>query len=754
MSYSSNSSSTTAQPLGGWNKVTDGSIASITGAGMNIDAAVGTIDLYAGSKMVLRAKSELELLSGDIQITGNNCINIGSNLVNIAATSGINIINTHIPIISTTAPLYDEVNIDDVWQDTSGAPNNIVYKKVTAKSNDVITWTTINAPISKVVINDNDGIKMTSSKISFITAGNNINVLQLDDTNGIHIGSSKEIRLFSSDGFSGDGNVLINPDRILFGVSNVTNNNSDAVAVELTKDYLILAAGNKINDLRTGNPSNSTAGLKMTKDSIILSTKTQNTHNLISMDNSGITLGTVGNGGSGSFIQLNEDLLKIGSNSNIFINAANIGLDSAANGAQAVAFRLGDINNPALKFISGSSGSSGSLSIAGILAANAGSTIAGWSTTSNAFYRGSNLFGSSQSLYFGSEGLSLGDQLVAHLNTNQTFDYLKIGKFQENNETRYLLQMIKEGNQYKLTLDSVELAGSVIDTIQDTVQSILINNGAFYRANSITSSIPDFDNDAIDGSLGVLFNIANSSSTATITGPDADHVYMPGKFHPYIISEETSTTIGYAFKNKIKDKQNKNILYNSILSTNSYSLSNVFYDRSDFKFRSSVRVGRPGGTDYKSGALHKQFSTDQIIQNGTSLQINFKYLTWIYNVSTNGDEEMPAGTSRNNCYIYLYKRTLSTDSEVTLIGETYFSTRKGNSSQSTTSVTKNITISQQINASDYIDCIIYSDQINSLIHIDLTSVTCGISQANSSLSQPSLWLKDKGTWKLLASVTP
>ena len=99
----SEKSSVNDNPLGGWNKVTDGSLDSIIGAGIDIDAAAGTIDLKAGSKISLKAKSQLDLTSGDIQITGNNSINIGSKWINIgAANGGINIISTNITNNTTT----------------------------------------------------------------------------------------------------------------------------------------------------------------------------------------------------------------------------------------------------------------------------------------------------------------------------------------------------------------------------------------------------------------------------------------------------------------------------------------------------------------------------------------------------------------------------------------------------------------------------------------------------------------------------
>lgn len=337
MAYSSQVASQIAtNPLAGWNKTYDGSLASITGAKMDVDAAAGTIDLYAGSKITLKAKSQLDLSSGDIQITGNNSINIGSKWVNIgSANGGINIISTNIDENSTT--------------DEDGKISN---------------------SISKVQI-DRNGIIMHSNKIELLAANNNNNVvaISLDPNKGLWIGSDKEIRLFSGAINSSSANVLLNPEKILFGV----NSTDSATVAEFTQKYIIFgAAGNSdsetgnVEKLRTDNipftgPTAEVTGLKITPNSINLATTSGGTDRaVVSITPLGIQIGTATSDNKGSFVNITQNELVIGSTSNMYINTKNIGLDTtkgvdseASNDDEDTGFRLGLSDAPSLLFARG-----------------------------------------------------------------------------------------------------------------------------------------------------------------------------------------------------------------------------------------------------------------------------------------------------------------------------------------------------------------------------------------------------------------
>ena len=376
MSFSSESGS--AQ-LDGWNKVYDGSLASITGAGLDIDAVEGTIDLYAGSKISLKAKSQLQLVSGDIQITGNHSINIGSKWVNIGSENGgINIISTNINDDSvfytgntfnyTSSTMPSIYNAGELWENTA---NNKIYKAINTNStsgngsmNDWKEATNIYGTINKIQLSK-DGIIMHGSIIQLM-AGNTDNVaaLQLDPTKGIWMGTSEKILFFSSNissNTSASGaSVEISKEKILFGVSSGAN----TTATEMTNEYIIFATGNRIDQLRGTGGIDWTeyyqTGVKITKDGfwiasgsttsltspralvaitpgeIKLGTSSNNSGSYVEIKQTGITIGTSSNitlgaydsEGNGSFVRVQTNGIKIGSNSNMWISTNNFILDT------------------------------------------------------------------------------------------------------------------------------------------------------------------------------------------------------------------------------------------------------------------------------------------------------------------------------------------------------------------------------------------------------------------------------------------
>ena len=133
-------------------------------------------------------------------------------------------------------------------------------------------------------------------------------------------------------------------DRLLFGVAST----NEATVVDMTKDYIILAASGDLATLSQVNshPDNETAGVKITKNGIWLATQTVNSDdeiqsNIISLDENGITLA------SGDFtdvttgIIISPQRLEIASTSNLIVNTNNLVLDT-----QHKKFRLGPAEDP------------------------------------------------------------------------------------------------------------------------------------------------------------------------------------------------------------------------------------------------------------------------------------------------------------------------------------------------------------------------------------------------------------------------
>ena len=322
-------------PLGGWNRVSDGSLASITGAGMNIDTEGGTLDLYAGSKISLKAKSQLDLAAGDIQITGNNSINIGSKWINIgSANGGINIVSTNIDNNTTTDSTTGKVN-------TSGV-------------------------VSKIQL-DRSGIVMHSNKIELMAADSDTAAaFSLDPAHGIWLGSNQEVRLFSgtatlpSSGSSGT-NILLTPTKLHLGISNGTTGS----AAVLTADQILFAVGSIVDSNSTTKLTETTSisGVQIQKEYIGLATGTaasgtNNYRSLVSIKPTQILIGVAkgaatsessfGNGSNlnGAYIKISNSStpsFEIGSSGQFIVRTPTFFIDNSATGNNAI-FALRQIN--------------------------------------------------------------------------------------------------------------------------------------------------------------------------------------------------------------------------------------------------------------------------------------------------------------------------------------------------------------------------------------------------------------------------
>ena len=170
-----------ASELWGWNKVYDGSLAAITGAAIKIDADAGTIDIEANNTVNLKALGTINLVSNDVNITGNYSVNFGAQWINMTSLNG------GINFISST----------------------------------MVNGTKVDTGI--ITLSGNTGIKMAGKKIELLTGGSNsIAALELDPSNGIWIGTGKKITLFaSSNSYPTYSNTAI------YYAGEIVKNNSD-----------------------------------------------------------------------------------------------------------------------------------------------------------------------------------------------------------------------------------------------------------------------------------------------------------------------------------------------------------------------------------------------------------------------------------------------------------------------------------------------------------------------------------------------
>jgi len=207
----------------------------------------------------------LDLFGENVSIVGNKSVNIGSVEINIGANgtkaaAGVNIV----------AAGYDDENFDGVVA-------------------------------SFVKIHPTE-IKMFGSKIDLLAGTNALgaSALRLDGNNGIYIGSSAGIKLFSGSNDManpGGANVALMPEYLLFGVSSGIN----TTAVRITDEAFTVAAGAAaVNALSNGSSSltgitTSALGFQIKKDfmgmAVLKTINSTSTLNAFLLNANGLTLG-------------------------------------------------------------------------------------------------------------------------------------------------------------------------------------------------------------------------------------------------------------------------------------------------------------------------------------------------------------------------------------------------------------------------------------------------------------------------------
>ena len=394
----------------GFTKTYDGTLAQIRGAGMDLDAATGTVEIFARNQINIKSGGNIYIAANDrVDIVGNREVNIGGTTINIAAATdngtvgGINIIATRYSNVKNA-----ETNMDNT--------NSDIFAKVLIHPD-------------KIELGSADIIMKGANKIQMITSRNTLestSAISLNPDDGIWIGSGAGVTLYGGNvtlaedednggyiitGGSGASVEMI-PEHLLFGVSNA---NSDSTAVKMTDEYIILATGNTLyhdawqpsynyveNDivkfkshlykcttthtsdqefdetkwekydadknLRITGQISGLVGARFTKDSIGFATSTlvevngvnQPYVNAILMDNNGISIGSGINGIdltqatnqlSGSFVRIASTGIDIGSNGHLFIDTTNFKLNSAATGtAPILGIYYSNGNSPALEY--------------------------------------------------------------------------------------------------------------------------------------------------------------------------------------------------------------------------------------------------------------------------------------------------------------------------------------------------------------------------------------------------------------------
>lgn len=311
------SSESPAGGTSGFARTYDGTLASITGAALDINADDG--------KIRLTAANDLYLASNQVDIVGNDIVNIGGAKVNIVS-------------LTKDGTSYNPGGI------------NLIAGAYQPNGNYGNT--------SRVLISPTL-IEMGAAILRFKAAANidmiastgdaaNTSTITLNSDTGIWVGSGKSVSLFSGTNTSG-ANVQLTPTRIIMGVTS----GADTSAFEIQKDFLIMASGTTSSNFSSSNVTlNSTGsltGMKLTKESFGLAIGSSTTRTVILANSNGITLGTgetpITDAATktGSYVNISGTGIEIGSLGKLYVNMTNFKLQTDA--SNNTRFAVGSLSN-------------------------------------------------------------------------------------------------------------------------------------------------------------------------------------------------------------------------------------------------------------------------------------------------------------------------------------------------------------------------------------------------------------------------
>ena len=330
----------------GFVRTHDGTIASMTGASLDINADDGKISLTAANN--------LYLASNQVDIVGNDVVNIGGTQVNIVS-------------LTKDGTSYNPGGINLI---ASGA-----YKSDDSYGNIgrvLISPTRIEMGAAELEFK-------AASQMNFITSmgsTTNTSALHVSSDDGIWIGSgtNKGVRIFSGDVTvnkttgalvtqATGASIELNSEHLILGFMEV-NKTTGTIGnvIEMTKEYMILASGSplsgtssdanlQITGLTPTSSNHSLVGAKFTKDFIGFATQTSNTMNAVIMNNNGVTIGSsdggidlanststqlktyfdnTSNADRGSYVRVAASGVEIGSLADLYVNTNNFKLQTNA----------------------------------------------------------------------------------------------------------------------------------------------------------------------------------------------------------------------------------------------------------------------------------------------------------------------------------------------------------------------------------------------------------------------------------------
>lgn len=359
--------------LRGWSLTKDGSLAQIKGTSFDLDSENGIIQFEA--ETIIKAKS-----GGDIALQANNNILIQAN-----NTVDINGAQINLNSLSSTNP-----------------PRGILIQAVNNYNNKTAS--------SKIDIKSSGIEMMTAGGISMAGAGG-INIytsnnafsgtsaISINKTTGIYIGSGKSIILYSGEvpadasnsNYSSKGaSVLINKDRILFGVSDTT---TTGTAIDLTKNRIVIGAGADINGNNIENIGSSATGIKITKEAIDFAAGNNNLRSYLHLAKDQILISNTSSSSTGAQVSISQSGIIIGTVSKATNSNKTGFVDKIQSGVQATDSSTATFQVYAPNFVVDEGGHlyAYDATINGNITANTGyiGGSSGWTIQSNRIYSSS-----------------------------------------------------------------------------------------------------------------------------------------------------------------------------------------------------------------------------------------------------------------------------------------------------------------------------------------------------------------------------
>lgn len=249
---------------------------------------------YSSLSQIKGAQLDVNTTTGEINVAGQNVQITGSQNVSISGPS---------------------LNFNSLTTDNNRTVNSGIHMIATEiVSNTETQSTTVDITSDGITMAASNGIIFKSGKgINFWTSdNNNTSVLKIDKDEGIYLGSNKSIKFFSGNGINSNVSVEINNDKILFGVSE----GKDKAAIKLTKEYIILSAGDIVNSNNSETINNigiNTSGIKITNNSIKMAVRASSTNiSQLSITGKEITIANTNNESNGAFVSIGENGVFIG----------------------------------------------------------------------------------------------------------------------------------------------------------------------------------------------------------------------------------------------------------------------------------------------------------------------------------------------------------------------------------------------------------------------------------------------------------